>query len=115
MANLTASEIIALLLERPGCCGVLNIDADRSCGSYGNDVFLFHDDDDEQVEMFRRWLTGALVEAHVERGIDLPTRWTTGWTVGDRFLGEPNETTYHPTLLHALLAGLESNLKETTK
>lgn len=110
-ADLTAAALIALLREHPGACGMLGIEtAGRSAGSYGNDVFLFPDDDDDALEVFRRWLTGAAVEKHIELGIELPMlcRDSLMW------LQITGQLTYniHPTRLHAALAALERHAKE---
>jgi hypothetical protein len=60
--------------------------------------------------VFRRWLTGAAVEKHIELGIELPMlcRDSLMW------LQITGQLTYniHPTRLHAALAALERHAKE---
>ena len=120
-ADLTAAQLIALLRKHPLTCGALWIYHTKQRPKLDdNDVWcadgLSLDDDfgDEALDCFRRWLTGALVEAHVERGIGMPVDLM-GWvTHGDRMKPTPAVWTYHPTILHALLAGMGSHLKETT-
>lgn len=130
-ADLTAAQLIALLREHPLTCGALKLKATGSFGnvedirinSDGGRVAIYGDDAKEFAVDFRRWLTGALVEKCDELGIEV-IRYADGYgtiarqhvvaTTGDighrMVIGKK-----HTTRLHALLAGLESNLKETSK
>lgn len=115
---LTAAQLIALLREHPLTCGALEVDIDDDYFEDGsNEVYI--GTCDSLLESlndgrpFRRWLTGALVDAHVERVISMPVLcWESS-----RWRQPTGQLSYsvHPTILHALLAGLESNLKETSK
>lgn len=113
-ADLTAADLIALLREHPGACGMLGIEtAGRSAGSYGNDVFLFPDDDDDALEVFRRWLVGAAVEKCDELGIEIAMDRFGGYIAFSGY--EEERVEYgkkHPTRLHAALAALERHAKE---
>jgi len=117
----TAAQLIALLREHPLTCGVLKLKVTNTDGnaedirikSDGGRVAIYGDDSKEFAVDFGCWLTGALVEAHVERVISMPVLcWESS-----RWRQPTGQLSYsvHPTILHALLAGLESNLKETSK
>lgn len=119
MANeLTAAALIALLRERPGACELLGVTVDdgaiQKARSPGNLVSVWQTDGGEVLECFRRWLTGAAVEKHVELGIGLPDDREQAWLTNHDYMTkkDANEWTYYPTYLHALLAGLEAHAKE---
>ncbi len=107
--NLTAAQLIAILLEHPLTCGALGVTFEQGgrCVRSHECVFDdFHAPKPPRRNKFRRWLTGALVEAHVERGIELPSDLGDGWlTEHDTESKHANDWTYHPTILHALLTG----------
>lgn len=121
-ADLTAAALIALLRERPGACELLGVTVDdgaiQKARSLGNLVSVWQTDGGEVLECFRRWLTGAAVEKHVELGIGLPVDLggdrERAWLTNHDYMPkkDANEWTYHPTLLHALLAGLEAHAKQ---
>lgn len=121
MPDLTSARLIALLREHPLACGELEIEIDDDYfGDGSNDIYIGTCDSVYEAmddgRPFRRWLTGALAEAHIERGMALPHGCNGVWlTHHDVTSKRANDWTYYPTLLHALLAGLESHLKETTK
>ena len=119
MANeLTAAALIALLRERPGACELLGVTVDdgaiQKARSPGNLVSVWQTDGGDVLECFRRWLTGAAVEKHVELGIGLPDDREQAWLTNHDYMTkkDANEWTYYPTYLHALLAGLEAHAKE---
>ena len=123
--DLPAAALIALLRERPGCCKALGIKLDigqrwtsasDGRGVWFSDIDVTGHDRSEhyQTPRFRRWLTGAAVEKHVELGIGLPDDREQAWLTNHDYMTkkDANEWTYYPTYLHALLAGLEAHAKE---
>lgn len=119
-ADLTAAGLIALLREHPGACGMLELRiADDGSRAYSAEFDgLWRDDPPQYIPGFRRWLTGAVVEKHVKLGIGLPDDLgddrEQAWLTNHDYMTkkDANEWTYHPTLLHALLAGLEAHAKQ---
>ena len=119
--DLPAAALIALLRERPGCCKALGIKLDigqrwtsasDGRGVWFSDIDVTGHDRSEhyQTPRFRRWLTGAAVEKHVELNITIPSLcWES-----KKWIRPTGQFSYevYDTLLHALLAGLEAHAKE---
>ena len=122
-ADLTAAEIIALLRERPGCCGRLSIHmelaniepvTDARVAITGGRVTLYGDDDRFDTAVFREWLTGACVEKCEELGIDVVRANSSGseWYFGPRNRCIESDVQLYPTFLHAATAAIEAHCKE---
>jgi len=116
-ADLTAAALIALLRERPGACEMLGCDVDHSLvliPRIGWTTMAVPANVETAVTM----LTGDAVEKHVELGLDFPKRrdevWERRATVAEIMRATPGAgmTRTEPTLLHALLAGLEAHAKQ---
>jgi len=127
MADLTAPQLIALLREHPGACGMLGLTT-NSVGTIedvrvvaeGGRISLYGDDAICFAVDFGCWLTGAAVEKCDELDIEI-VRYADGFgtierqhvvaTTGDighrMVIGKK-----HPTRLHAALAALEQHAKE---
>ena len=119
-ADLTATQLIALLREHPGACGMLGLTT-NSVGTIedvrvvaeGGRISLYGDDAICFAVDFGCWLTGAAVEKCDELWI-VPVHTAHGWMIEGNYglKGEP-KLVYYPTRLHAALAALEQHAKES--
>ena len=118
-ADLTAAEIIALLRERPGCCGVLGIQGMElaslwAFSTLSFDMTVWANGHIDSATRFRRWLTGACVEKCEALGIDVVRANSSGseWYFGPRNRCIESDVQLYPTFLHAATAAIEAHCKE---
>lgn len=111
MPDLTAPELIALLREHPGVCGMLGITFDGPLVDSPYKAWMSRYM--PEFLQFGTWLTGAAVEKCDELWI-VPVHTAHGWMIEGNYglKGEP-KLVYYPTRLHAALAALEQHAKES--
>lgn len=119
-ADLTAPQLIAILREHPGACGMLRLTT-NSLGTIedvrvvaeGGRISLYGDDAICFAVDFGCWLTGAAVERLLELGIELPKQVSDGWRCYLHAKAIPFSETGQTSFLHAALAALEQHAKES--
>ncbi len=110
---MTGAELIDLLQSHPKACKALGIHPSRNFAgttfvrTYDGSVF-WSDDTEERTVRFRRWLLGSLVEHFILQGWWLPER-SFSVTMGLEHWRAECHPNVHPTIFHALLAGMEAN------